>query len=77
MFLYYFIINFSILPESPRWLVSRQRYDDAGLLLHHIAEKNKTHFNPETYKRFVSEDKKVSAKIRPMYLIWTLSSSIL
>ena len=59
IFLCCFIIDRSILPESPRWLVSKQRYEDAELIFRHIAEKNKTHFDPETYQRFVREDKKV------------------
>ncbi len=58
-------IDFSILPESPRWLISKQRYDDAKTLLQHIAEKNKTHFDQTTYERFVNEDKKV--RIRTKY----------
>ena len=53
----------SILPESPRWLVSKQRYEDAEILLRHIAERNKTEFNAAKYERFVQEDKKVG---RPM-----------
>jgi hypothetical protein len=57
-----FVDNVSILPESPRWLISEQRYDDAELLLHHIAEKNKTHFDLATYQRFVKDDKKVNTK---------------
>ena len=52
-------IDSSILPESPRWLISQQRYDDAEILFQHIAEKNKKTFDRETYKQFVNEDKKV------------------
>ncbi|CAF3355785.1 unnamed protein product [Rotaria socialis] len=53
-----FIFFYFILPESPRWLVSEQRYDEAELIFHHIAEKNKTHFDPVLYQRFVREDRK-------------------
>ncbi|CAF2530630.1 unnamed protein product [Rotaria sp. Silwood2] len=53
-----FIFFYFILPESPRWLISEQRYDEAGSIFHHIAEKNKTHFDPILYQRFVREDKK-------------------
>ncbi|CAF1400972.1 unnamed protein product [Adineta ricciae] len=53
-----FIFFYFILPESPRWLISNQRYDEAEVLLHRIAEKNRTHFDPIVYKQFVNEDKK-------------------
>jgi len=49
----------SILPESPRWLISKQRYEEAELIFHRIAERNKTQFDPNKYKQFVTEDKKV------------------
>ena len=55
-----YLLLFSILPESPRWLISNQRYDEAEVLFHRIAEKNRTHFDPIAYKQFVNEDKKVN-----------------
>jgi hypothetical protein len=64
-----FTVDFSILPESPRWLISKQRYEDAGLLLHRIAERNKKEFNPTTYQRFVNDDKKVNKQINNCYLL--------
>jgi hypothetical protein len=64
-----FTVDFSILPESPRWLISKQRYEDAGLLLHRIAERNKKEFNPTTYQRFVNDDKKVNKQINDYYLL--------
>jgi hypothetical protein len=70
-----FIIYLSILPESPRWLVAKQRYDDAESLLNHIAEKNKKHFDRTVYQQFVTEDKKVC--IRYFYLLCILSFYIL
>ena len=54
-----FIIH-SILPESPRWLISKHRYEDAELIFHHIAEQNKVPFNQAAYQRFIKEDKKVT-----------------
>ncbi|CAF1079935.1 unnamed protein product [Rotaria sordida] len=53
-----FIFFYFILPESPRWLISEQRYDEAGSIFHHIAERNKKQFDPILYQRFVREDKK-------------------
>lgn len=52
-------LNFSILPESPRWLISKQRYKDAERLFHHIAERNKRVFDQRKYQEFVTADKKV------------------
>jgi hypothetical protein len=69
--LFIFIFHFSILPESPRWLISKQRYHDAELIFQHIAEKNNTHFDPTTYQRFVDEDKKVTTKARYLCLMYT------
>jgi len=62
IFLNDFIVYISILPESPRWLIAKQRYDDAESLLYHIAEKNKKKFDRVVYQQFVTEDKKVSTK---------------
>ena len=31
----------SFVPESPRWLVKKQRYDEARDILHFIADVNK------------------------------------
>ncbi|CAF0726177.1 unnamed protein product [Adineta steineri] len=53
-----FIFFYFILPESPRWLISEQRYDEAELLFHRIADRNKKNFDPALYKQFVNDDKK-------------------
>ena len=34
---------FSIIPESPRWLLSKGRYDEAMKTIHYIAEVNGRH----------------------------------
>lgn len=62
------IFDGSILPESPRWLVSKQRYEDAEILLRHIAERNKKEFNAAKYERFVQEDKKVCQSITSTHM---------
>ena len=49
----------SILPESPRWLISKQRYSDAESLFRRIAEKNKKPFDETLYQNFVTEDRNV------------------
>ena len=63
----------SILPESPRWLVAKQRYEEAEELLKKIAARNKTSFNQATYDQFVKEDRKVminKQKKRFLFHIW-------
>jgi hypothetical protein len=66
-----FTVDFSILPESPRWLISKQRYEDAELLFHRIAEINKKQFDPTIYKRFVNDDKKVNKQINANYMYYS------
>ncbi|KAF8794656.1 Solute carrier family 22 member 3 like protein [Argiope bruennichi] len=36
-----FFLYYTFLPESPRWLVSQERYDEAATILYQIGEKNK------------------------------------
>lgn len=49
----------SILPESPRWLISKGRYDAAEKVFREIASTNETVFDSIAYERLIHEEKKV------------------
>ena len=48
-----------MLPESPRWLISKGRYTDAEKVFRQIATTNKTTFDPVAYERLKEEQEKV------------------
>lgn len=54
-----FRLFFSILPESPRWLVSRARFDEAEKVLRQIADENKRTFDPNAFQQVKDEQEKV------------------
>jgi hypothetical protein len=51
--------SYSVLPESPRWLISKGHFEHAERILRRIAKTNKTHFDSTAYKRLVNAEKKV------------------
>lgn len=51
--------SFSILPESPRWLISKGQFDRAEIVLRRIAATNKKRFDPEAYEKVKDEQRKV------------------
>jgi hypothetical protein len=53
------IFSHSILPESPRWLISKGHYDHAEQILRRIAQTNNTRFNDKAYQQLIKEEKKV------------------
>lgn len=58
-------ICFSILPESPRWMISKGLFEEAEKLLRQIAKVNGNHFDSDAYQRLVNAEKyvkKVSLK---------------
>jgi len=53
----------SVLPESPRWLMSKGHYDHAERVLRRIARTNKNHFDSTAYQRLVTAEQKVIKNI--------------
>ncbi|CAF0837598.1 unnamed protein product [Rotaria sordida] len=53
-----FIFFYFILPESPRWLVSKGRFDDAEKVLRYIALKNKRDFDQSAFEQMKEEQEK-------------------
>jgi hypothetical protein len=60
---FYFIIE-SILPESPRWLVSKGRFDEAEKILRRIT--NKRNFDSDAFQTL----KETQGKVRLMLTVF-------
>ncbi|CAF0928905.1 unnamed protein product [Rotaria sordida] len=50
-----YIFFYFILPESPRWLISKGRFDEGEKILRHIAKINNRVFNNDAYKKLKDE----------------------
>ncbi|OWF44983.1 Organic cation transporter protein [Mizuhopecten yessoensis] len=64
-----FIVYWWLLPESPRWLITNQRYEEANKILQKVAKVNKV-----TIKRNLFEEME-SEEIKPTGRVWQLFSS--
>ncbi|CAF2803189.1 unnamed protein product [Rotaria sp. Silwood2] len=74
-----FLFFYFILPESPRWLISKGYYDEAEKILRRIAETNKNSFDLTSYQCLVIEEKKKEAlaSLKGHGLIQLLKSKIM
>ena len=50
----------SVLPESPRWLVSKNQFDKAEKILRRIAIRNKSTFPFDAFQELKSTQQTVS-----------------
>ncbi|CAF3704534.1 unnamed protein product [Rotaria sp. Silwood1] len=58
-----YMLFYFILPESPRWLISKGRFDEGEKILRNIAKINNCTFNNDAYKKLKDEQiKKMSEK---------------
>ena len=65
---------FSVLPESPRWLVSKGRFADAEKILRRVAVDNKRNFDQVAFAKLKEEQEKV--RLCSFFLIDILFSGL-
>jgi len=53
-----FIFFYFVLPESPRWLISKNRFDKAERVLRRIAVQNQRNFEPRLFAQLKAEQEK-------------------
>lgn len=54
-----FSLSFSVLPESPRWLISKSQFEKAERVLRRIAVDNQRNFEPRLFAQLRAEQEKV------------------
>ncbi|CAF4584025.1 unnamed protein product [Rotaria sp. Silwood1] len=56
-----FLLFYFVLPESPRWLISKGHYEHAERILRRIAKENGSFFDSMAYDHLINEEKKREA----------------
>ena len=56
----FLMMKFSVLPESPRWLISQGRFNQAEKVLRRIAVTNKRNFDRDAFEQVKEEQEKVN-----------------
>jgi OCT family organic cation transporter-like MFS transporter 3 len=55
------LLNFSILPESPRWLLMKKKNEKALKILQEVAKVNKKKLDEDLWSQFVESESVIYA----------------